>query len=71
MIQQYGEMAFAKAFEIIKANQETIFSDGESGEERILMEIRHLFETDMTARGFISRCTTHLIMQNYTMGMIN
>lgn len=70
MIQQYGEVPFAKAYEIIKANQETIFSEGDD-EEKVLLQIRHLFETDMTARGFISRCTTYLIMQNYTMGMIN
>lgn len=70
MVDQYGESAFVKAFEVIKENQEKIFSN-EGGEENILMQIRHLFETDMTARGFISRCTTYLIMQNYTMGMIS
>jgi hypothetical protein len=36
MVQQYGEAAFVKAFEVIKANQEIIFTDGD-GEENILM----------------------------------
>ncbi len=70
MVNQYGEEAFVKAYEVIKKNQDLIFSEID-GEEKVLMQIRNLFETDMTARGFISRCTTYLIMQNYSMGMLN
>ncbi len=61
MIEQYGKEVFSMAFDLIKKNQEMIFTE-DYGEEKVFAQISNLFETDMTARGFMGRCTTFLIM---------
>jgi len=67
MSKQYGAPQFQKGYEIIRSNQDLIYTDG--GEDQLVKLLSSLFSTEDTIRGFMNFCTTYLIVQNMQYGV--